>query len=171
MGAMITCGPGHRPPRSCLLAVAIVCLVLAMLLMVLWLGIGIAGAVEPQPCPGKFNAAVQPGFSLNIRTEAGGTSKVTGTLTEKDGVKRIVESVTIEGRNFFRLEEGGWIIGRYLSIVCDPEATPTPTVAVTSTPTTTPQPTPTRIMHNSIWCSSEPEVRRVGEYWIVECER
>ena len=165
---MITCGPHHNPPRSCLLMVAVICIVLAVLLTVV---IGAVNGAEPKPCPGKFNVAVQPGFSLNIRTEAGGTSKVIGTLTEKDGVKRIVESVTIEGRNFFRLEQGGWIIGRYLSIVCDPETvTPTPTISLTLTPTTTPQPTPTQIRHNFLWCSSEPEVRRVGEYWIVECE-
>jgi len=123
----------------------------------------------PAPCPAKFNVAVISGASLNIRAEAGGTSKVIGTLTEKDSVQRIVESVTMDGRNFFRLESGGWIIGRYLIIVCDPE-TPTPTATMTPTVTATPQPTPTQIRHNFIWCRHEPKVNQSGGLWFVQCE-
>ena len=46
-------------------------------------------------------------------------------------------------------------------------ASPTPT----ATRTPMPKVTPTRIMHNFIWCSSEPSVQRLGDSWFVECTR
>jgi hypothetical protein len=129
-------------------------------------------------CPAMSNVAVIPAekgqtpISLNVRSEPGGTSPILGTFTEKDGVQRVVASRTMpDGRNFLNLKDGslgiptgGWIIARYLIILCD-ENTPTPT----NTPT--PRPTPTRIFHNFIYCKrGSVTVTPVANMDLVECE-
>src|SRR3990172_2523588 len=89
-------------------------------------------------CPAMSNVELIPArpgqspFSLNVRSEPGGTSVLLGSFTEKDGVQRVVEARTMpDGRNFLKLKDGslgipqgGWIIARYLLIVCDPVVIP-----------------------------------------------
>jgi len=110
---------------------------------------------QQNACPGNSIVRVipgengKPGPALNIRKNAGGNiagNTIIGALRYEDSEKRVVE----EKDGYLRLEQGGWIWNRYLTIVCIAPtpagvATPTPTwcFACTPTPIVSRTPTPT----------------------------
>jgi len=131
------------------------------------------------PCPGPGSIVrVIPGAGNNLRPNAGGdiagNTKIK-TLHFEDGEFAVLEGpVHLNGDDWLRVE-GGWMWSHSLSVVCAPTvtATATRTATATSTPRATsgPQVTPTQIQHNGVWCSEEPQVRRIGDAWFVECKR
>lgn len=99
-------------------------------------------------CPGNSIVRVIPGENgklgpaLNIRKNSGGNiagNIITGALRYEDGEKHIVE----EKDGYLRLEQGGWIWNRYLTIVC---VTPTPAISLTPSPTWCAACTPTPLV-------------------------
>ena len=133
--------------------------------------IGIANAQSPT-CPGLALVQVQPGFALNVRTQPGGTGQILGIVVEKSGELRVIE----ERDGFLRLETGGWIVNKYLSISCWGLGTPmaitvVPSSTATFEATRTPLPTPTRIAAQFIYCASLPNVTEIEpRLWRVECD-
>ena len=130
---MITCGLGHRPPRSCLLTVAVICIALAVLLAL------VVVAVNAQtPCSG----VVQPiGGAVNIRPSPNTTQAAIGGV--RSGTSLPAQNATA---GWHPLCSGtGYVAG---SVVRYQTNTPAPTVSAASA-TATPQPTPTRIMTNT----------------------
>ena len=124
-------------------------------------------------CPGLALVQVQSGFALNVRAQSGGVSQILSSVTERDGELRIVEERT----GFLRLETGGWIINKYLSILCWELGMPVPTSSPTATATRpvvimtqTPRATPTRIAMQLIYCATQPEIVEVETgLWRVVC--
>ena len=143
-------------------------------------------------CPSSALVQVQPGFTLNVRAQPGGVSRILGSMTERDGELHIVEERT----GFLRLQTGGWIVNKYLSISCWGFGTPVATTKVpapitiisSSTPqkmhtsmptatarpvvivTQTPQPTPTRLAVQLVYCASKPEIVEIEPgLWRVMC--
>lgn len=113
---------------------------------------GIASAASD--CPG----VVTPyGRIANVRPQPNMVASPVATLAANNSLPAH-EAV----KGWYPLCGGNYIsesVARYMT------NTPQPTV------TAAPRATPTRIQHNLIWCSSEPEVRKIGNSWIVECER
>lgn len=117
--------------------------------------VGAQATPTPTPdftCPGRAIVRVVPGAepfkgpALNIRQTAQGAvpgNAILGTLRFEDGEKVVIA----ESNGYLRLQAGGWIWNRYLTIVC---ATPAPLPTATPTPTKTPSPgpSPTRIAEN-----------------------
>ena len=67
-----------------------------------------------------------------------------------------------DGHDWYQLCSGGFVQDSVANaITATPQSTETPAVVIT----------PTRIMHNFIWCSREPEVTKINNSWFVECER
>lgn len=107
-------------------------------------------------CPG----IVSPyGRTANVRPQPNLTASPVATLSAGNSLPS-----NAAARGWYPLCEGNYIsesVARYMT------NTPQPTASATSVL----RATPTQIQHNFIWCSNEPEVRRIGQSWIVECER
>lgn len=99
--------------------------------------------------------------SLRVRSGPG-TAYDTLRFVSRDDILPILDAEDESG--WWRVCPEGFVSAGYVRY----EA-----AAPTAIPTTsmTPRATPTQIQHNLIWCSSEPEIRRIGQSWIVECER
>jgi len=115
-------------------------------------------AYAESPCPG----VVSPyGRVANVRPQTNLTAAPVATLSANNSLP---SNAAVQG--WYPLCGGNYIsesVARYMTNT----QTPQPTASATATP----RPTPTQIQHNFVWCSSEPEIRRIGQSWVVECER
>ncbi len=99
--------------------------------------------------------------SLRVRSGPG-TTYDTLRFVGRDDILPVLDAEAASG--WWRVCPEGFVSAAYVRF----EAAPPTAIPATST---TPRATPTQIQTNLVWCSSEPEVRRIGESWIVECER
>ncbi|MDO8303925.1 MAG: hypothetical protein Q7T18_11855 [Sedimentisphaerales bacterium] len=132
---------------------------LITLTIILWLTIALLTVLAVR-AESDCSGVVSPyGRLANVRPQPNTIASPVATLSIGNSLP---SNAAVRG--WYPLCGGNYIsesVARYMT------NTPRPTVSATAMP----RATPTQIQHNLIWCSTEPEVRRVGQSWVVECAR
>ncbi len=143
-----------------------------LILIGYWLLAGLMTARAASECENVPGFVVVQAASLRVRSGRGITYD-TLRFVGRDDILPVPSTEAVSG--WWGVCPEGFVSAGYVRFEAAATPTPTPTPTATARPvvivTQTPRATPTQIQHNFIWCSTEPEVRRIGDSWIVECER